>query len=159
MVLVRAQVEQKTTDRALRILNGVWSDILASMDDDLIAYAKEVRAHTLMTLFDQVVEERQTAGEHGKAALEEAARLLEEAANLRLRLGCTSKYIENLKKLATLYHNRLEDISARDDAAKRCRTAINEWQASRRDLHHDQMRRFELVQRICAYASAVVAAS
>lgn len=158
LLLVRVQVEFKTCDRALRILNEVWADILGSSDDELIAYAKEVRANTLMALVDQVVEERGTAEEEGDEALCEASELLSEAAELRWRLGSTAKYFENLKKLAKLYHE-MDDPDTRDEVAQTCRSATNEWlNSKKRKTHQDQNKRFEVVQRICVYASAVVAA-
>lgn len=158
LALVRVQVAFRTCDRALRILNEFWSDILPSLDDDLIAYAKEVRADTLMALVDVVVEERQSADKDGDEASLEAALLLKEAAELRSRLGEPSKHISTLKKLAMLY-NRMGDIPARDKVAKECRLASNSWYASRSQIHHQQIQRFAHMQRICVNVGAAVAAS
>lgn len=157
LVLVRVQVAWRTCDRALRILNEVWPDILGSLDNELVVYASEVRADTLVSLVNEVIKERQSAGEDGIKALHEAVDLYTKAAELHDELGSPPKRIEILKKLAHLHH-RLEDLASRDRVSKVCREASTHWQARKKDIHQDQMTKFSCVQTICAFASAIIAA-
>lgn len=156
LVLVRVQVAIRTCDRALRILNEVWADILGSLDKELIAYAREVRANTLLALVDEVIKERQTAAEEGDLALAEAASLYFQSSEDHRSLGSTSKQIEGLMKSAKLYH-RMGDLENRDRMAKLCKQASLEWQNSKRRIHQDQITRFSHIQHLCAYASAIAA--
>lgn len=148
----------RTCDRALRILDEIWADILASQDNELIAYATEVRADTLVALVNEVIKERQTAGIEGDEAIREATVLLLQSAETRRYLGSPPKQIENLMKCAKLYH-RMQDTASRDKVAQECRQAAMHWQATKKQIHQDQITQFSRVQRICAYASAIVASA
>lgn len=152
------QIGFRTCDRALRLLNEVWADILGNLDNDLIAYAKEVKADTLVALVDEVIKERQTAGEEGDEALHEAAILLHQAADERVILGSPAKQIEDLMKCAKLYH-RLQDVASRDKVAHECREVSTQWQTTKKHIHQDQILRFSSIQRICVYASAIIASA
>jgi hypothetical protein len=158
LMLVRVQVAFGTSDRALRLLNEVWSDILGSQDEELIAYANEVRADTLTALIAQVVEEREDAGDEGREALAEAVQCLHRAAELHGHLGSPSKRIDTLAKLAMLHHHHDNAVS-RDAVAKECRRISTEWEKSRSDVYREQLERYSHIQKICVQISAAVAAS
>lgn len=158
--LARAQTAFGASDRAIRALDEVWSDILsaAEADPELAAQACRVRAECLLACVEQAaVEKLEHLQEEAEGAMAEAITLLRDAAQGYQRVGCPSERVQSLAALAKAQH-KLEDTAARDGTAKEWRQASSALSADLETAECAMMERLSKVEAICATASGRLAA-
>ena len=160
--LARVQTAFGAPDRAVRVLDDVWPDILSGTeaDPELAAQARRVRAECLLACVDQASVEKLDHLQHEvEGAVAEAVILLQEAVRGYERVGCPSERVRCLAALAKAQH-RAGDTAARDQMATEWRQASDTLSAQLDAAEHAHalMERLTKVEAICATVSGRLAA-
>lgn len=158
--LARAQTAFGAPDRAIRVLDEVWPDILsgAEADPELAAQARRIRAECLLACVEQASAEKLNHLQHeAESAIAEAVILLQDAVRGYERVGCPNERAQCLAALAKAQH-RSGDTAARDETAKEWRQARDTLSAELDAAERALMERLTEVEAVCATASGRLAA-
>ena len=158
--LARAQTAFGAPDRAMRVLDEVWPDILSGADADpeLAAQARRVRAECLLACVEQASTEKlDHLQQEAEGAIAESVDLLQEAVRGYERVCCPNERVQCLAALAKAQH-RAGDTAARDETAMEWRQAKDALSAELDTAERALLERLTKVEAICAKASGRLAA-